>query len=62
MIDQRYNPQAVSAKAMQRLCLADREQVLFCQQAYVPLDGTLVNAIEKVERSDHDTVKVRARG
>ena len=56
----KYNPQAVSPKAMQRLSLADKEQVIFCQQAYVLLDGRLLNAILEAERSDNDKSR-RAR-
>ena len=51
MCDKRYNPQAVSPKAMQKLSSADREEIIFRQQAYVPLDGRLVVAIKDTERS-----------
>lgn len=50
MSQDKYNPQAVSPKAMQNLSLADKEQVIFCQQAYVPLDGALISAITEAER------------
>lgn len=39
------NPQLVSGKDMARLKPIDREHVVFCQQAYIPLSGALVSKI-----------------
>ena len=57
----KYNPQAVSPKAMQTVATVDKEGILFCLQGYVPLDGTLVAAIEEAERVSDVSNKVRAR-
>ena len=42
------NPQLVTAKAMAKLRPIDREHVVFCQQAYIPLSGTLVKKLRQV--------------
>jgi hypothetical protein len=51
MCDKRYNPHAVSPTVIQRLSIADREEIISRQQCYIPLDGRLVEALEKAERS-----------
>ena len=57
----KYNPQTVSPKAMQNVSTVNREGILFCLHAYVPLDGTLVSAIEEAERTTDVSNKIRAR-
>lgn len=42
------NPQLVTAKAMAKLKLVDREHVVFCQHAYIPLSGALVSKIRMI--------------
>jgi len=39
------NPQLVTANAMAKLKPMDREHVVFCQRAYIPLSGALVKKI-----------------
>lgn len=39
------NPQLVTAKAMAKLKPIDREHVVFCQQAYIPLSGALIKRL-----------------
>lgn len=58
----RYNPQTVSPKAMQIVSLAVREGIVFKQQAYIPLDGAEISAIEEAEGITDDCNKIRARG
>lgn len=59
--EDRYNPQAVSPKAMQAVATVDREGILFCLHGYIPLDGALVSAIEEAERTTDVSNTVRAR-
>lgn len=44
------NPQRVSAKQMAHLKPLDRDHVVFCQQAYIPLSGTLVRKLRAMSR------------
>lgn len=41
------NPQLVTAKAMAKLSVADREAVVLCQQGYIPLSGELVKKLSE---------------
>lgn len=42
------NPQHVTAKQMSMLSPVDRETVVFCQQAYIPLRGTVVKKLRSM--------------
>ncbi len=52
----RMDPQRVPAAAMAVLPQAEREQIMYCQQAFYPLPGALVEkirqAVERKEKSN----------
>ncbi len=42
------NPQLVTAKAMAKLTPGEREHIVFCQQAYIPLSGAAIKRLHQV--------------
>ena len=50
------NPQLVSGKEMAQLEPIDRRTVVFCQQAHIPLRGTVIKKLRsmRVERASNE--------
>ena len=52
-----YDPTRVSAQAMSRLAPADREDIMFSQQAFVPLSG---EQLQKLIAASKEASNVRS--
>lgn len=52
-----YDPTRVSAQAMSRLAPADREDIVFSQQAFIPLSG---EQLKKLIAASKEATNVRS--
>jgi hypothetical protein len=50
MNNRQYDPQRVEAQVMAKLSNSTREEVLFCQQQHIPLNGDALRQVEKTRK------------